>query len=834
MVRAGRSAEALPLLNSAQQDGKRFPSRRESLVWTMQLCCVGMILYVASSGLAAEHEREVRVKVNEMSKSSEGAPGAAASSFSSFSSSPSFSSSARGFIDDELLRDTSETVHAELRELDAAGAFPEAEETKKEGDAALPDPASRSTPEIPPVKATQRQEDAVAALAGATQTTREGEEEGAEGAEGDEEATARVRPSEAEEAAAAEEAEQTESQNMAAASTEAGPAAGPTPALTASSSSSEEEVNPPGDASFPTTHADYVAPAPAPAVAATVPEDDAPAAAAALAAEDAPEPRVIDPGVVSTTLVYDAAMKLSELQLAAAAEGSASVAPEVDSVMRDLEVGLTASVVDPVTGAVAEVPPYLNGGFPHHVMVQPPSEAVKKVSAFVGETPSSSSSSSSADASEGLASEQLAPAPEPAPEELEHVQEPEAEGDGPEPAEDGLVRELVGAHAEPDLGRPWPTRVVTVWSVYDEWDDADEIPAFANNSADPSTFPDAPRAVGYTVAPMYQRRHPDMPGYVPNHGYEGGAYLKFIVDYYDNLPDVVVFLQADAVEIDDLAGKLAAVVADPDAVTYQPVNVGNDRNLHDVYIYKRDPYQEWWSLTSLRGIEQCWRAVAGWFGHGWAADEVPQVSLYCCNYFAVSKANVRRVPKDVWEKAYDQLIVKGECVEGAGPVVTRDDDKWQIAITLEHLAHVIYGGYFPHFPRQCGGEFENSAFRDQCCDGTTCGASGGFEDIDWLAEGGAKIVSDPPTVLKRPPDDLPEDRWAEQGGVAAFSPGLSPLLSPVSFFTSHSSAEQDSNRPPPEMSNVEFFTSSVERVVFNHPLAALHVSSFSHQSQRVT
>jgi hypothetical protein len=148
-----------------------------------------------------------------------------------------------------------------------------------------------------------------------------------------------------------------------------------------------------------------------------------------------------------------------------------------------------------------------------------------------------------------------------------------------------------------------------------------------------------------TAAPMYQRRHPEMPGYVPNHGYEGGVYLKFIVDYYDNLPDVAVFLQADADGIEDLRGKLGAVVADPDAVSYQPINVGTDFNLHDVYIYKRDPYQDWWSQTSMRGIEQCWRSVAGWFGHSWPADEVPQVSLYCCNYFAVSKANIRRVPK---------------------------------------------------------------------------------------------------------------------------------------------------------------------------------------------
>jgi len=67
-------------------------------------------------------------------------------------------------------------------------------------------------------------------------------------------------------------------------------------------------------------------------------------------------------------------------------------------------------------------------------------------------------------------------------------------------------------------------------------------------------------------------------------------------------------------------------------------------------------------------------------------------------------------------------------------VGTRDDDKWQLAITLEHLAHVMFGGHFPHYPRQCSGD---GAFRDQCCDGTSCGAKGLYymEGTDWWGPG---------------------------------------------------------------------------------------------------
>jgi hypothetical protein len=135
------------------------------------------------------------------------------------------------------------------------------------------------------------------------------------------------------------------------------------------------------------------------------------------------------------------------------------------------------------------------------------------------------------------------------------------------------------------------------------------------------------------------------------------------------------------------------------------------------------------------------------------------------------RVNSCRYAEAVWEKAYNQLIVKAECVEGAGPVATRDDDKWQIAITLEHLAHIMFGGHFPHYPRQCGGGGEGvggGLFRDECCDGTSCRAKGSyyFEDTDWLAQGGATIVSDPPTVVRRPPDDLPEEEWAARGFTA--------------------------------------------------------------------
>jgi hypothetical protein len=339
--------------------------------------------------------------------------------------------------------------------------------------------------------------------------------------------------------------------------------------------------------------------------------------------------------------------------------------------------------------------------------------------------------------------------------------------------------------------------VAVVVAHYDEWDALPEMPVWANNSKDPRFFPDSPRARGYTVAPMYQRRRPENPGFVPNHGYEGGVYLKFVVDHYDNLPDVTVFMQADADAQSDLPSRLGKVVTRQKNfgdIDYLPINVGNDFNPEQVYFYKRDPYQEWWKETSLRAIDQCWRTVAGWWGHEWPQETVPTVSGYCCNYFAASRESIRKTPLETWKKAYESLIERAECVPGSGPVATRVDDKWQIAVTLEHMAHIMFGGHFPHYPRHCGearvgatndesreasetsetAEKKDAApvmgvFPDSCCGGDACLSKGAFytEDTDWNADVLDFENGDPP----RPePPDLAEgedqSRWAELGHTA--------------------------------------------------------------------
>ena len=42
---------------------------------------------------------------------------------------------------------------------------------------------------------------------------------------------------------------------------------------------------------------------------------------------------------------------------------------------------------------------------------------------------------------------------------------------------------------------------------------------------------------------MYQKLDPSKSNYVVNRGSEGGVYLRYIVDHYDDLPDIMVYYQ---------------------------------------------------------------------------------------------------------------------------------------------------------------------------------------------------------------------------------------------------------------------------------------------------
>ena len=100
----------------------------------------------------------------------------------------------------------------------------------------------------------------------------------------------------------------------------------------------------------------------------------------------------------------------------------------------------------------------------------------------------------------------------------------------------------------------WPTPLVVVPAVYDEWD--------ALAGSETSAIPDwaAPSATApYAVSALYQRRDEDGENFVPNRAYETGVFLKFVIDHYDDLPEVTAFVGGDFTK--DAGGDVAAQAA---------------------------------------------------------------------------------------------------------------------------------------------------------------------------------------------------------------------------------------------------------------------------------
>ena len=306
----------------------------------------------------------------------------------------------------------------------------------------------------------------------------------------------------------------------------------------------------------------------------------------------------------------------------------------------------------------------------------------------------------------------------------------------------------------------WPSELVVVPAVYNEWDMPegatvpDVVPAWARPTYGKNK---------YTIGPLYQRRFESKPNFVPNHSYETGVFLKFIIDNYDQLPDVTAFVQADFDRVvDDAMERLDAIEAQAEKVTYQPlgVDLAKDSKLGEegeegpvanpkpqMNYVERSPVElveRWKDLQwgwdelihdekmggSVGHLSRCWRHIAQQFVPTKTADsgdsateeeELEKTPVTVAGYpglnFAMSREQIKSVPREKWRMVYDNLVIKGECVpRPAGE--PRDDirDKFDLAVTLEHFPHVVFGGKQlddKDEGRCCGDE---CVLRDAACD----------------------------------------------------------------------------------------------------------------------
>ena len=217
---------------------------------------------------------------------------------------------------------------------------------------------------------------------------------------------------------------------------------------------------------------------------------------------------------------------------------------------------------------------------------------------------------------------------------------------------------------------------------------------------------------------LYQRLAPEKPCYSHNSGYECGIYLRFLNDYYDNLPAFIVFAQADwfamhkgqAPHIFDfwqlrclhqhgLRGNNSHI-DQPEAHRghaawwhWMPLGIR-----HTIY----PPYQIRSRGTDLFAtsytyrilplcsgahdlfVEWCWRELLALFAiqphppNGLLPQAVDQtydtnsaprrlrVTFYPAQNFIASRKWLRRHSRRTYVTAYERLILKGDCHAGGG------------------------------------------------------------------------------------------------------------------------------------------------------------------------
>ena len=114
------------------------------------------------------------------------------------------------------------------------------------------------------------------------------------------------------------------------------------------------------------------------------------------------------------------------------------------------------------------------------------------------------------------------------------------------------------------------SKLVVVPAVFDEWD----VPEGASvESSVPAWARPDPVKDPYVVSDLYQRRFEAAPGFVQS-SVETAVYLKFVVDHYENLPDVTAFVRGDFHrDVADAKQRLVRVANRAAGVAYQPLDI---------------------------------------------------------------------------------------------------------------------------------------------------------------------------------------------------------------------------------------------------------------------
>eukprot|EP01112_Ceratiomyxa_fruticulosa_P020152 TRINITY_DN6787_c0_g1_i1.p1 TRINITY_DN6787_c0_g1~~TRINITY_DN6787_c0_g1_i1.p1 ORF type:complete len:459 (+),score=76.53 TRINITY_DN6787_c0_g1_i1:1691-3067(+) len=154
---------------------------------------------------------------------------------------------------------------------------------------------------------------------------------------------------------------------------------------------------------------------------------------------------------------------------------------------------------------------------------------------------------------------------------------------------------------------------------------------------------------------------------VPNTGRESGNYLKHIVDYYNDLADVTLFIHGQG---SSWHTKNAPVVINnlrwTEIQDYQP--------LHHHYYWKNDN-----KITQQYGVHKELQYIWKDYFLKEMKFELPNEIIHtCCGEFAISRETIRSHPIEFYQALYEYITI------------IRSDDPWLMGHMMEIVWHIIF------------------------------------------------------------------------------------------------------------------------------------------------
>ena len=263
------------------------------------------------------------------------------------------------------------------------------------------------------------------------------------------------------------------------------------------------------------------------------------------------------------------------------------------------------------------------------------------------------------------------------------------------------------------LERRWEDATVLVPAVYKEW-------ATPGGSLQPPRW-----LTEFFPVYLFQRIQPNASCYCPNHGYEAGVLLTFVVLHYQRLPGHIVFVQPDWLPEQPSANSLWMLACVRSGKAWRDwLPLGRSHNSwppHQV-VRQAQYFDEYWTRykrtalstsackkTSLL-VDRCWRDTLRRFHINSSSPnglwQPLNLTYWPSANFVVSRSRLLEHDRATYEVALD-FVFRGVCLEAPLTVrerlaivgsrqdyILEDDarlEKFTNAMAFEMLNHVLFG-----------------------------------------------------------------------------------------------------------------------------------------------